>query len=227
MRAIGWGPIVAAACAMAAGCSTVKLTAGAEQVKVTRDAAEVATCTSLGNVSTPSLMLTDPDAERQMQNETLGIGGNVLLLTTAWSRTGMAYRCGDAGTPPAGTSPGRTAAAPAAKAVPAPNEIVQAQLDAYNRHDLETFLSLYADDAQIFDYPDQPLMAGKDAMRERYRKLFDSSPQLHAAVLHRIVFYRFVVDQETVTGRQDGQIEAVAVYEIKDGRIVRVTFLRR
>jgi hypothetical protein len=39
--------------------------------------------------------------------------------------------------------------------------------------------------------------------------------------------HRFVIDQEKVTGRADGQvIEVVAIYGIRDGPIVRITFLR-
>jgi hypothetical protein len=153
-----------------------------------------------------------------------------LLLTSSLRRTGAAYRCGNTGATSAQipAAPATLAAAPpATKALQASNEIVQAQVDAYNRHDLEGFLSFYADDAKIFDYPDRPLFSGKDAMRERYRKLFEPAPQLRASILHRIAFDRFVIDQEKVTGRADGQvIEVVAIYEIKDGRIATVTFLR-
>jgi len=227
MRAIRSEPVVVAICAMVAGCASVSLTPGAEQVKVTRYAADVAACASLGNLSTPPMMMTDPDAERQLQNETLGLGGNVLLLTSSMGRIGVAYRCGDARTSSGRPSSGATPATPATETVPEPIEIAQAQVEAYNRHDLEGFLSFYADNAQIFEYPDHLVMAGKDAMRDGYRKLFEPAPQLHAAILHRITLGRFVIDQEKVSGRQDGTIEAVAIYEIKDGRIVRVTFLRR
>jgi len=228
MRAIRCAPVVVAICAIVAGCQTVSLSSGAEQVKATRNAAEVAGCTSLGNLSTPPMMMTDPDAERALRNETLGLGGNVLLVTSSTGRVGVAYRCGDAGTSSGQTSAGTAPAAPATKPVAAPVEVVQAQVEAYNRRDLDGFLSFYADDAQIFEYPDHLLMSGKDAMRERYQKLFEPAPALHAAILHRVTFERFVIDQERVTGRPDGvPIEAVAIYEVKDGRIVRVTFLRR
>jgi hypothetical protein len=229
-------PAVLAIGAIVTGCSTVSLAPGADQVNVTRNAAEVAACASLGSVSPPKVLLTDPDAERQMQNETLDLGGNVLLLTTSLGRSGIAYHCGGGPATPSARSPATPAAAAAATAPPAaapaaapvPAEIVQAQVDAYNRRDLEAFLSFYSDDAQILDYPAQPLMAGKEAMRERYRKLFEPAPQLHADIMHRIAFDRFVIDREHVTGRPDGQaIDAVAIYEIRDGRIVRVTFLRR
>jgi hypothetical protein len=108
-----------------------------------------------------------------------------------------------------------------------PSEIVQAQVDAYNRRDLEGFLAFYADDAQILFYPNELALSGKEAMRERYRRTFEP-PQLHATIPQRLAFDRFVIDQESVvTGRPDRPlIEAVAIYEIKDDRIVRVTFLR-
>jgi len=228
MKAIRCAPVVVAICAILAGCETVPLTSGADQVKVTRNAADVAGCTSLGNLSTPPMMMTDPDAERALRNEALGLGGNVLLVTSSTGRLGVAYRCGDAATSAGQTSSGAAPAAPATKPVAAPIEVVQAQVEAYNRRDLDGFLSFYADDAQIFEYPDHLLMAGKEAMRERYQKLFEPAPALHAAILHRMTFDRFVIDQERVTGRPDGvPIEAVATYEVKDGRIVRVTFLRR
>jgi len=109
-----------------------------------------------------------------------------------------------------------------------PTEIVQAQVDAYNRRDLEGFLSLYADDAQILFYPNEVVLSGKQAMRERYRKTFEPV-ELHATIPERMAFDRFVIDKESVvTGRPARpQIEAVAIYEVKDDRIVRVTFLQR
>jgi len=222
MKPIRWEHVVIAACAILAGCSSVSLAPGADQIKATSNAADVAACASLGALDPPPPMMTDPDVERLLRNETLAIGGNVLLFSSPVRRSGSAYRCGDAGAPV-----GLAAPAPAAKPVPAPIEIVQAQVDAYNRHDLEGFLAFYTDDAQILDYPDRVLMSGKDAMRERYRMTLEPA-QLHASILHRIVFDRFVIDQERITGRADGEVvEAVVIYEIRDGRIVKVTLLRR
>lgn len=247
MKTIRWKPAVAAICTVAAGCASVSLAPGADQVTVTRRAADVAACTPVGDMSSPPPMMTDPDVDRRMRNETLSLGGNVLLITSSLRRTGTAYRCGGDATAPfvqtpappvtsaspaAMPAPGVTVgpaamAAPAAMAVPSSSEIVQAQVDAFNARDLERFLSFYADDARILDYPDQVLASGKDAMRDRYRKLFQPAEQLHATIQHRTVFDRFVIDQERVTGLPDGKVtDAVAIYETKGGRIVRVTFLR-
>lgn len=239
MKPIRCRPLIAALCALAAGCANVKLAPGAGEVKLTRSAADVAGCSPIGNVGTSQPMITDPDAQRQMQNETLALGGNFVLLTSAFDRSGTAYRCGAAPAPTARTAnppaappaaalvqPAAAPAAAAPAAAAAPTDIVQGQIDALNRRDVEGLLSFYADDARILEYPDRVLMAGKDAMREHFQKAFES--QLHATVLQRIAFDRFVIDQQKVTGRADGQvIEAVVIYEIRDGRIGRATVLRR
>ena len=108
-----------------------------------------------------------------------------------------------------------------------PEAIVDAQLAAYNRRDLEGFLSFYAEDAVLANYPDHVTQTGKAEMRTRYQLRF-SNPSLHAEIIKRITFGRFVIDHERVVAPPpaEGTLEAVAVYEIKDGKIVRVTFLK-
>jgi hypothetical protein len=83
-----------------------------------------------------------------------------------------------------------------------PVDVVQRQLESYNRRDLEGFCELFAEDAQIFDLgATVPTFNGKDAIRTRYRELFDRSPTLHSNVLNRTALGRFVVDLEHITGR--------------------------
>ena len=107
-----------------------------------------------------------------------------------------------------------------------PEEIVDAQLAAYNRRDVEGFLSFYADDAILENHPNQVTQTGKAEMRTRYQRRF-SNPNVHAEIIKRVTFGRFVIDHERVVAAPpaEGTLEAVAVYEIKDGKIVRVTFL--
>lgn len=117
--------------------------------------------------------------------------------------------------------------APAVTQGASPEAIVDAQLAAYNQRDLEKFLSFYADDAVLARHPDQVTQTGKAEMRARYERRF-SNPNVRAEVLERVVFDRFVIDHERVTAPPaKGEIEAVAVYEIRDGKIVRVTFLEK
>jgi hypothetical protein len=109
--------------------------------------------------------------------------------------------------------------------VASPEAVVDAQLAAYNKRDLEGFLSYYADDAVLAKHPDQVTQTGKAEMRARYQRSF-GNPNVRAEIIKRVVFGRFVIDHERVVAPPaKGELEAVAVYEIKDGKIVRVTFL--
>jgi len=108
-----------------------------------------------------------------------------------------------------------------------PEAVVDAQLAAYNKRDLDGFLSYYADDAVLAKHPDQVTQTGKAEMRARYKRNF-SNPNVRAEIIKRVVFGRFVIDHERVVAPPaKGELEAVAVYEIKDGKIVRVTFLEK
>lgn len=106
-----------------------------------------------------------------------------------------------------------------------PEAIVQAQLDAYNRRDLEGFLAFYSDDAVLKNHPDEVTQVGKEQMRARYTQRF-ANPAVRAQVLQRMVLGRFVVDEERISAPPAKEIiEAVAIYEVKDGKIVSVSFL--
>jgi hypothetical protein len=72
-----------------------------------------------------------------------------------------------------------------------------------------------------------PVMRGHAAMREQYGRLFATCPDVHAEVLTRIRVGSYVIDEERVTGRPEGDIHAVAIYRLADdGLIDRVRLLR-
>jgi hypothetical protein len=110
-----------------------------------------------------------------------------------------------------------------------PVDVVQRQLETYNRRDLEGFCELFAEDAQIFDLgATVPTFTGKEAIRTRYRELFDRSPTLHSSVLNRTALGRVVVDLEHITGRNGspGVFAVLAIFEVDAGKIQRVHFAR-
>jgi hypothetical protein len=79
------------AATLAAGCVTTNLAPGAAQVNITKSAADVAACTAVGNI--PQGIYSSDTAG----NETVGLGGNTLFVTTANNTGtilgGIAYRC--------------------------------------------------------------------------------------------------------------------------------------
>jgi len=110
--------------------------------------------------------------------------------------------------------------------VTSPEAIVEAQLVAYNNRDLEGFLSFYSADAVLANYPHEITQSGKDQMRTRYSKAF-ANKNIRATIVKRIVFGSFVMDHERITAAPAAAvIEAVAIYEVKNGKIIRVTFLK-
>jgi hypothetical protein len=107
--------------------------------------------------------------------------------------------------------------------VSSPESIVQGQLDAYNARDIEALLAIYADDAQMLEHPSKLLASGTAELRERFVARF-REPNLHAALLRRIVAGPMIIDHEKVTRtfpEGAGEIELVMIYEVKNGRIAK------
>lgn len=107
-----------------------------------------------------------------------------------------------------------------------PLAVVQAQLDAYNAHDVDALLAIYADDAQQFQHPDTLLATGSAQIGPRFSARFAASrPQ--AQLLNRIACGKLVIDHEIVHGDTPDGVstqELVATYEVEQGRIARAWF---
>ncbi|WP_435413129.1 nuclear transport factor 2 family protein [Psychroserpens mesophilus] len=109
-----------------------------------------------------------------------------------------------------------------AKAIEA---VVQRNLDAYNARDIDAFMNDYADAIKLYAYPNTLQTEGKTKMRESYQNWFERTPDLRAFVKKRIVIGNKVIDEEQVTA--NGKIlEAVAIYEVENGKIIKVTFIQ-
>jgi hypothetical protein len=73
----------------------VSLAPGADKVKITEAAADVGSCTTVGNFKfgqgegTGALV----NANNEIRNKTLGLGGNTAYVTSFVLGEGMAYRC--------------------------------------------------------------------------------------------------------------------------------------
>ncbi|MGL4573886.1 MAG: nuclear transport factor 2 family protein [Burkholderiaceae bacterium] len=107
-----------------------------------------------------------------------------------------------------------------------PEPFAQRQLDAYNARDLERFIAQYTDDVVVYRLPGaEPVLTGKAALAEHYRKNRFSLPALHAELVNRMVFGNKVIDQERVHGVEPEPMEVAAIYEVTPAGISKVWFV--
>jgi hypothetical protein len=104
-----------------------------------------------------------------------------------------------------------------------PEQLVQRQLDAYNKRDIDAFMETYSDSVKLFQFPNRLTTKGKEQMRMGYKSFFEANPNLNCEIKNRIVQGNIVIDQERVTGLQNGAIiEATAIYVVEKGKIKEV-----
>lgn len=103
--------------------------------------------------------------------------------------------------------------------------IVKEQLKAYNARDIDAFMETYSDDVALYNFPNALFLSGKENMRKGYNQFFENTPDLHCEIKNRIVIGNKVIDEEYVT-LNDSSFSAVAIYEVENGKIAKVTFLR-
>lgn len=108
-------------------------------------------------------------------------------------------------------------------------QVAQDQLIAYNNKDINTFMSLFNEDASIYNFGNcTPIASGKSIIREIYHKLFEASQNLKCQVVNRSVIGNQVLDYEIITGRENNDeiLKVIAIYEIENKLIKKITFIR-
>lgn len=104
-----------------------------------------------------------------------------------------------------------------------PVELADQQLAAYNAHNLEAFVAPYSEAVEIYDLSTNKLqIKGKEAMRKNFAFL-NEVEILHCNLLNRIVEGNFVIDHGEMI-EKNRKFYGVAIYEVKDGQIIRVWF---
>ena len=104
-------------------------------------------------------------------------------------------------------------------------DVVNRQLDAYNARDIDKFVDTFSEDVEIYNLYEGMTMKGHAQLRERYATLFDNTPNLDCRIENRIMINNKVIDKENVT-MNDRVFDAVAIYEVANGKITKVTFVR-
>lgn len=102
-----------------------------------------------------------------------------------------------------------------------PDEVVSAQFEAYNDHDLARFAQCFASSVDAYDLVSHaPLLRSREELLRRYRDFFSSHPEVQARLLARVTRGAVVVDSELLMGLPENR-EAVVMYEVAGGLIQR------
>jgi hypothetical protein len=106
-------------------------------------------------------------------------------------------------------------------------DIVNHQLAVYNAHDIEGYCALFAQDATISDLvTGQMICDGLDEIRKVYTARFADNPKLHCIVHQRMEGPDHAIDKETVSGLPTGKLHIIAIYEVREGLIRSLRFIR-
>ena len=107
-----------------------------------------------------------------------------------------------------------------------PLSLVQRQLNAYNAGNIAGFLEPYAEDVELYMFPDKLLSKGKEAMRKDYENMFKTLPDLHCEIKERIIQGNIIIDKESVSGFGKTNLLATVIYQIENNKIKKVYFIQ-
>ncbi len=108
-----------------------------------------------------------------------------------------------------------------------PEELANAQLEAYNNRDIEAFLVPYSDTVKVYNDKKELLYQGKETMRERYGDMFERMTDLNCNLLNRIAVGNTVIEHEEVTFSAGQKVYAIVMYKVAENKIQEVHFIDR
>ena len=105
-------------------------------------------------------------------------------------------------------------------------EIVDGQLDAYNKGDYAAFATYYSEDVISYDLETcrpNPQMSGASFFAHYKKKLIDN-PKIHCRVIQRIVHGNLVIDKEIISNCRGRDYEDLVIYEVDNEKISKMWF---
>jgi hypothetical protein len=107
-------------------------------------------------------------------------------------------------------------------------KLITNQEKYYNERNLDLFCACFHPEIETYTLGSETKKKGMEQFRVGFKKLFESSPNLHCKIKNRIFINETVIDEEWVTGSSnypDG-IHAVAIYGFKEGLISSICFVK-
>jgi hypothetical protein len=107
---------------------------------------------------------------------------------------------------------------------PTPLEIVNKRMAFYNQHNFMEFIKLYSDDIEIYTYPNKLLGTGTDNIASIFKPKFIAK-SIKVEIISQMHNGNHVINHEIVY--ENGiQTKYISIYEVKDGLIKSVRFVR-
>jgi len=111
-----------------------------------------------------------------------------------------------------------------------PADIIQKQLIAYNKRNIQVFIELFDDEAAFYRYGEStPFLKGKEKIKAYYSNLFKQSPSLNSEIQSRIIIGNKVIDHEIITGRMGDPkpVELILIFEVSEDKIIRCEVINK
>jgi uncharacterized protein (TIGR02246 family) len=105
--------------------------------------------------------------------------------------------------------------------------LIDSLVRSYNDHDARGFADHFSDDAIHGNLHGDDIDVGAEAIFRRYVDVFARFPQNATRVIYRVAFNDIIVDHERVSRSPESEpFDVVAVNTIRDGKIIRLDFVR-
>jgi hypothetical protein len=106
-------------------------------------------------------------------------------------------------------------------------KIIDLAMRAYNSRNAQVLASCFAKDVEIYQHPNRLVQQGRQGVLEHYLEVFQQNPLASVEVLHSIVLGdKVIVHEKMRQSPEHESVEVVAIYELKNGLINRLDFIR-
>jgi hypothetical protein len=105
-----------------------------------------------------------------------------------------------------------------------PLAVVNKRMEAYNKHDLKSFLDTYAENVEVYTYPTTSLAKGKEHLKSIFEPMFKEGV-VHVTIHTQLENDSYVINHETVEylGKKT---KYLSIYKVENNLITEVRFVR-
>ena len=103
-------------------------------------------------------------------------------------------------------------------------QVVNKRMALYNAHDYNAFIQLYDTDVKVYTFPNRLMGTGSDRLGSIFKSDFEKK-SVQVEIVNQMSNGNYVINHEIVTN-SGKETKYVSIYEVEDGLIKSVTFVR-